>query len=1231
MAKAEGEGLDILRHLETWASSPGGPRMTVLLGDFGMGKTVTCQMLTQRLLANRREKPGSAPLPIYLDMREIREAKAAGDAELKTLLADMLRPYGEGSLDPGEVIHYAQKNGALVIFDGLDEVTNKLSLADGQRLFRAILRIVPEEDWEADRAAREANRKRGRPSAAAARRGPRLLVSCRTHYFADVAAQRGFLTDKDRAGLDVNDDVAVWFMLPFNASQIESYLKQNLGEADGGRALAMIAQTYNLGDLAARPILLRFFSETFRALEQAKLKGKPIDIGAVYEAFVDQTLARDEGKHVIPLLEKKWLLAELALRMHAEGVNEIDNDALDVWLTGQIEAEPALRKLRWGAERENPRARFALFLQDLRSATLLVRPGQKAFAFGHTSVREYFLAEALHRRVREGRFEALDGTWVSPETMDFLAARQRSGAPPRDAAKFLENWPRLLAAGRPAAARAFAAWATWGARGAWPWPEVADLSRLDFSNREFAAAGRGAEDAVVPPPRANLSGARLHGARFIGLDARGYDLTGADASGSFWVDCDFSGARAEGLDLQGAEVRRCRADVPAVSGVSWESARVVQGEGCLAALNIQMYNVKCDAPVGRVSGSRQALATLTLDGQAVIVSGSDDNTVRIWDLKSGQPLRVLEGHTNTVTSLAALKLDGRDVVASGSWDNTVRVWDPQSGQPIRVLEGHTSPVSSLAALELDGRDLIASGSWDNTVRVWDPQSGQFLRVLEGHTSPVTSLASFKLDGRDVIASGSDDSTVRVWDPKSDQPLRVLEGHTSPVTSLGALKIDGRDVIASGSYDNTVRIWDPQSGQPLRVLEGHTSPVTSLAALKIDGRDLIASGSHDNTVRIWDPKSGQFLRVLEGHTSPVTSLASFKLDGRDVIASGSDDSTVRIWDPKSGQPLRVIEGHTSPFTSLAALKLDGRDVIASGSYDNTVRIWDPKSGQPLRVLEGHTDWVTSLAALKLDGRDLIASGSHDNTVRIWDPKSGQSLRVFEGHKRRVASLAVLKLDGRDVIASGSHDNTVRIWDPKSGQPLGVLERHTGWVTSLAAFKLDGRDVIASGSHDKTVRIWDPQSGQPLRVLEGRTSPITSLAVLKLDGRDVIASGSYDNTVRLWDTRDGAALATLDPRVGGAARATRSSNGGLWVYGNHAVLTIDSASLAALVSRRGVVTERRLAPRAGYAGAFVETRRDAGSGELIGAEIGPEAWRDFLAIGHDEKGIQRIAPIEAMATR
>jgi WD40 repeat protein len=181
-------------------------------------------------------------------------------------------------------------------------------------------------------------------------------------------------------------------------------------------------------------------------------------------------------------------------------------------------------------------------------------------------------------------------------------------------------------------------------------------------------------------------------------------------------------------------------------------------------------------------------------------------------------------------------------IMSRSDDETVRLWNVQTGNELAALDSPSDPVTSVA-LSPDGKH-IASGSYDNTVRVWDAQTGEELAVLEGHSNWVRSVA-FSPNGAHIV-SGSDDETVRVWNAQTGKELAVLEGHSKGVLSVG-LSPDGVHIV-SGSSDNTVRVWDAKRGKDHTVLEGHNDVVWSVTFAP-DGVHIV-SGSSDRTVRVW---------------------------------------------------------------------------------------------------------------------------------------------------------------------------------------------------------------------------------------------------------------------------------------------------------------------------------------------------------------------------------------------
>ena len=268
--------------------------------------------------------------------------------------------------------------------------------------------------------------------------------------------------------------------------------------------------------------------------------------------------------------------------------------------------------------------------------------------------------------------------------------------------------------------------------------------------------------------------------------------------------------------------------------------------------------------------------SLVLLGDGRVCSGSDDGTMKIWNMSSGVCERTLTGHEGCVFALVFLG-DGR--VCSGSRDGTMKIWNISSGVCERTLTGHGGSVYALVLLG-DGR--VCSGSGDDTIKIWNVSSGVCERTLTGHEGCVTALV-FLGDGR--VCSGSEDDTIKIWNISSGVCERTLTGHEGCVTALVLLG-DGR--VFSGSEDGTIKIWNMSSGVCERTLTGHEDLVNALVLLG-DGR--VCSGCEDGTIKIWNISSGVCERTLTGHEGCVFALVLLD-DGR--VCSGSGDDTIKIW-------------------------------------------------------------------------------------------------------------------------------------------------------------------------------------------------------------------------------------------------------------------------------------------------------------------------------------------------
>jgi WD40 repeat protein/serine/threonine protein kinase len=529
---------------------------------------------------------------------------------------------------------------------------------------------------------------------------------------------------------------------------------------------------------------------------------------------------------------------------------------------------------------------------------------------------------------------------------------------------------------------------------------------------------------------------------------------------------------------------------------------------------------------------------------ALLVSGSDDGTLRVWDPATGRELHRLPIKTAHV-DCAAFSPDGTRLAVGGS-DGRVRVFDTAHWQRLRTLAGHTKSVRGLA-FSPDAAVLV-SASEDHTLKLWDVAGGQELHTCSGHGDRVLCVA-FSPEGQR-FASGSEDRTIRLWD-RSGRLVHTLHGHTSTVYGV-AFSPDGRR-LASGSKDWAVKVWDVPAGRELHTLTGHTRLVRSVA-FSPDGTQL-ASASEDLTVKLWDARGAQELTTYLGHKGTVYSVA-FAPDGR-WVASASIDGSIRLWDPTLKPGPRTYQGHTDQVRAvgfspdgrfLASVGLDGRikmrdaasgqahpifaeagpgllglafgpdsRFLATTGDAGTVTVWETGTGRCCWSVEGHASWASSLA-FSPDGQTL-ASGGHDDVIKLWDAVTGQERLALSGHKGEIKGL-MFSADGNRLI-SGSEDRTLKVWNPATGELLQSLEGHTRGVTDVA-LSPDGR-WIASASHDKTIKIWELATGREVRTLKGHNDTAWSV-VFSPDGAR-LASAGWDRTVRVWDPVSGHELASL----------------------------------------------------------------------------------------------------------
>ena len=276
-----------------------------------------------------------------------------------------------------------------------------------------------------------------------------------------------------------------------------------------------------------------------------------------------------------------------------------------------------------------------------------------------------------------------------------------------------------------------------------------------------------------------------------------------------------------------------------------------------------------------------------------------------------EPLpRFIAAHDRWISAVA-WSSDGR-VIATGSDDQSIKLWDAASGE----LQSQRRGPAAITALAFhhDGKQL-AAGTWKGEFLVWRIGEAQRTVSLAAHTENITALA-FSPDGSKLV-TGSGDDSAKIWEVATGKHLLTIKLENEYDVTCVAFSPDGKQVVL-GDGENTLRVCDARSGEQLVSLVGHEEAVSSVAYLN---NQRIVSGSWDDTLRLWDAATGKELRCLRGHGDDVNSLACSGKGER--VVSGSADGTARLWDVASGKTLRVYEPKVA--VSAVAITADGKRV------------------------------------------------------------------------------------------------------------------------------------------------------------------------------------------------------------------------------------------------------------------------------------------------------------------
>ena len=442
----------------------------------------------------------------------------------------------------------------------------------------------------------------------------------------------------------------------------------------------------------------------------------------------------------------------------------------------------------------------------------------------------------------------------------------------------------------------------------------------------------------------------------------------------------------------------------------------------------------------------------------IVAVGSEYPEIVFLDAITGVQTGVLSEHTDWVRSLA-FSNDGT-LLVSGSDDKTVKLWDVQTGGVVKTFYGHSSSVSSVSV----SPDLatVVSGSWDGTILLWHLLTGELHSVASHHDRKVTTINFSPTDPRTVI-SASESGDVRQWKVDGVQDGPSYGGFDA------AYSPDGASFVSSAA---TIRSSET-GAEILKLPTPDPTLIFQLCRFSPDGCFIACATG--NNVFVWDISSPNphLIENFVGHSKDITSLA---FSSR--LVSASRDRSIKFWQIGASQmDPNTFDTQSAPIIPVpikfVSLQTESGIAISTDSA-GMVKTWDLSTG----LCEGSfkTQAKGRVDMQKINGRLVVVwydwRIGEPGQVRVLDVEKGELLRTFGRCWSRALDLRISG-DGSKVFLL--NDQSIQAWSLSTGEAVGqakFTERQPrGLIVNGSRVWLAGSNVATWGPADSKLRGWD----------------------------------------------------------------------------------------------------------------------------------------------------------------